>query len=305
MVKNDLLGILGYVLLTGALVAVFYGAVRLYYLSGVMNLSEVAARRKTTWQLHLRRTATQKTAGFSYWLKEMKLLWRTPSYFNNCLLINLVWPLLIWIVLRGTNIQYIFDYFKWSPEMQTAIIWAINLALAFLIAGSNSVAVTSVSREGKGYFVMKYLPLSFRKQLRAKLWSGITVGTAAGLVYLLLIYPLFHLTGWSIFAVALVIWLANVLISALGLMIDLKQPQLVGDDEQGVVRQNYNIYLTLIIAALIAVGLIGLGIYFFQVWQMPLTIIIGVITALLIVLSGLAYQLALQTGPKDLSLVEK
>ncbi|MFR9256764.1 MAG: hypothetical protein ACLVJ6_15405 [Merdibacter sp.] len=108
----------------------------------------------------------------AFLLKELRMLFRTPVYFMNCVLTALLMPVLLVIIIvsafseLGTQIALPITL-GYIPNL-----WAITLLIAFaaggFMGGINMISSTSVSREGTNAFFMKYIPVPVQTQVMAK-----------------------------------------------------------------------------------------------------------------------------------------
>ena len=89
----------------------------------------------------------------AFLLKELRMLFRTPVYFMNCVLTALLMPVLLVIIIvsafseLGTQIALPITL-GYIPDL-----WAVTLLIAFaaggFMGGINMISSTSVSREGQ------------------------------------------------------------------------------------------------------------------------------------------------------------
>jgi ABC-2 type transport system permease protein len=127
-----------------------------------------------------------------------------------------------------------------SPEAAGWII-VISFAAASFLGGSNGTTSTSISREGQELYVKKYLPVSYRQQLTAKVLSGFVLGLAAVIMMVLFAVLGLKLSPWLGLLILATAWLPVLLTSLTGIIIDLYNPKLDWDNEQKAVKQNMNV----------------------------------------------------------------
>jgi len=224
------------------------------YFKGLVGSSETTARRKMLTSSDYERLGQGSPALISYFRKEMRLLIRVPSYFMNCVLTNLLIPVLLIIpfLVQSHNEEVVMPWVELisQPQGQTILMVVIVGAVIFL-AGSNAITATSLSREGQEFFISKYIPLSYKRQIMAKLLSGYVFGFI-GVVLLLLgaviLMPLDIALIGMILAVSLV---AIVPIVQAGLLIDIFRPKLDWDNEQKAVKQNLNVLFSILFSILL------------------------------------------------------
>ncbi|MDD2503117.1 MAG: hypothetical protein PHP79_05595 [Clostridia bacterium] len=227
----------------------------LLYLRGVVGMSETGSSRKKNSSFMLEKEVEQSSVVSSYFLVELKLLFRTPIYFVNCVMINFLWPifLLLPFVIEQESrsmLQKIIPMVN-NPDIVGTILIA-SFSLAFFLGGTNGTASTSISREGQELYIKKYLPVSYRQQLTAKVLSGFVLGVSGIIVFVACAVFLLKLSLWTAFLIILTAWLPILLTSLTGLLIDLYNPKLNWDNEQKAVKQNVNLLYNMLIGLLFA-----------------------------------------------------
>ena len=151
---------------------IFFSA-NFFYFKGVVGISEAPSARKGWMENGLERTVRRSSPVKSYTLKELRLLFRTPVYFLNCVVMNFLWPLFLLIPFftqpEAFKMLLMVESFV-QDSQRGGIVLAIFFALSLFVSATNSIASTTFSREGQNIFVNKYLPIDYRKQLLAKLY---------------------------------------------------------------------------------------------------------------------------------------
>ncbi len=132
------------------------------------------------------------------------------------------------------------------------IVLIATFSIAFFLGGANGTTSTSISREGQELFVKKYLPVSYRQQLTAKVLSGFILGGIGVLMLVLSAVFLLKLSLWTALLIMLTAWMPILLTSITGLLIDLYNPKLDWDSEQKAVKQNVNVLYNMLIGLIFA-----------------------------------------------------
>jgi ABC-2 type transport system permease protein len=253
----------------------------LIYLRGVVGMSETSSSRKKNGSVKLDEKAEQNSVVTTYTLVELKLLFRTPIYFVNCVMINFLLPVFLFIPFifqqesQGA-LQEIIPRIN-SPEA-SGIVLMVFFSIAFFLGGTNGVTSTSISREGQELFIKKYLPVSYRQQLTAKVLSGFILGLFGVLMLVLSAMFLLKLPLATALIIMLTAWLPILLTSITGLLVDLYNPKLNWDSEQKAVKQNINVLYNMLI------GLILLG----PLWLLlPLSSNLVLVIGILVLVYGL------------------
>ncbi|QGU94619.1 hypothetical protein GOM49_05455 [Clostridium bovifaecis] len=233
------------------------------YFKGVIGISETTSRRTKLSTIEFSKATEQNSLLKAYTLKELKILFRTPAYFMNCIIINFFWPIFLLLPLITNsggigNLEMVRNFIN-APNNLPIIMAGSSLLFAF-VSSSNGISSTSISREGRNLFINKFLPISYKTQIISKALSGMImslVGMFMLILSLLLIAkPSLSLIILIIITGLLVIPFANLI----GILIDLNSPRLNWDNEQKAVKQNMNLLISWILTTIIP-GLLGFIIY--------------------------------------------
>ena len=87
---------------------------------------------------------------------DLRLIFRTPQLFMNCVAILLYVPILLILLILSNNISGLSEIINNNEKL---VIVSIYLITVLLISIGN-VSITSISREGKDILVSKYIPAS-------------------------------------------------------------------------------------------------------------------------------------------------
>jgi ABC-2 type transport system permease protein len=239
------LGLLIAITLSSLIIFIFVG--ESLYFKGVIGISEAASNRKHLSSDELYKATEQNSVIKAYTIKELKVLFRTPAYFLNCVVINFFWPviLILPLVINQDSMEGLkmIKSFLNTPNYLPIILAGSSLLLAF-VTGTNGVAATSISREGKSLFVNKFLPISYKDQIMAKVLSGIII-SIIGMVALT--FTLVIVAKPSPLLIILITIIGLLVISFanfVGILIDLFNPKLNWDNEQKAVKQNLNLLIS-------------------------------------------------------------
>jgi len=229
------------------------------YFRGVLGLSQQVSRRDFN---------AEKAGGFvsrsplgTYLSKELKLIFRTPIFFMNLVLIDILLPVFmlvpIFISLGADEFMAIKDQLMSSaPE---GILLTGSFIIFLFISAMNGITATSISREGKQLYMMKYLPLSYREQLNAKMLSGMVVSLTGMSLMIILLTVLLELSLPLAFLMLLAGVNAVTMTRITGMFIDASKPKLKWDNEVKAVKQNTNLVLNMLAGiAMAAVAVIFL-----------------------------------------------
>ncbi len=235
-----------FALCTAGAVAVFMIAGRLLYLKGVSGITETSAKRRAIKDLG--RETESTSALRAYFKKELRLLFRSPIAFMNCVLMTFIWPVIILIMLfSGGGKTEAFAYL--ISQMNDGLLLAVLVGASAFIASSIPITSTAISREGKSLYFAKYIPMSMHKQLKAKAYSGMLFSGIS--ILLLVLVGILIGASITVSIAALVIgMIAMAAISYAGLLIDVGNPKLEWINEQQAIKQNMNSLLSMLVGVL-------------------------------------------------------
>lgn len=262
------------------------------YFRGVVGMSETGSKRHKGAALQLDRAAAPASQFKTYAMTELKLLFRTPIYFLNCVLINFIWPIFfIFPALSGsTDLSFLADVEGYLADPATwNILLAGAFALCLFLGGSNAVTPTAISREGQGFYLKKYLPMSYKTQLLAKTFSGFVLGLVSLIVMVIFAVVFMRLPMLLALLILGTAWLGILVTSLSGILIDLINPKLKWNSEQQAVKQNMNVLYNMLLGAGGAALTIFAALRFSIGWVSALLLLIlsfGAISGVLYALLG-------------------
>ena len=214
---SGLFSILLYVGLSVLIYLILLWLGQLIYLRGVMGLSETGSKRNKSNGLDLEKEVVKGSIIRTYTLVELKLLFRTPIYFINCVMINFLWPVFIILplIFQPAEANMIHELSKILNKPGTEGNDSGRIpCCCIILSATNGTASTSISREGQQLFVKKYLLVSYRQQLNAKILSGFILGFVSVLIMFL----------FAVFMFKLPLWLGLFILSAAWLPVPVYQP---------------------------------------------------------------------------------
>jgi ABC-2 type transport system permease protein len=260
--SGDWSGFLSFLIYIGFSLLVFLAVLLMgewIYLRSVMGMSETGSRRHKTGSNYLEKEAVRGSVVGTYLKTELKLLIRTPIYFINCVIIYFLWPIFLFLPMimqnpaEKTDMMKGITGFMADPEASGFILIGAFIFAVFM-GCMNATTSTSISREGGELFIKKYIPVSYQKQLTAKVLSGFVLGLAAIIIAVFLAVLVFKLPVWTGLLILLTAWLPIMSTCISGLLIDLYNPKLDWDSEQKAVKQNVNVLYNMI-AGVVPAGL--------------------------------------------------
>lgn len=256
---------------------------RTVYFRGVIGLSSSSGHRRTLSVQDLARASRPGKAWMSYMIKDLRILFRTPIYFMNCVLMNFLWPVFLCIPLftgPGGPLAALREFrqlgagIRMDSGIVLVYIACITFGVSAFVAGTNGITASALSREGRLLYVMKMIPMSYNQQILAKISAGVALGLAGTLMTLLLAIILVLPPFWLILVLLPVLPGAIVLPSFAGIVFDLLWPKLKWDNEQKAVKQNLNVLLGMLTSMLLIALTIGPVVLIQPAWAIALLLLV-------------------------------
>lgn len=199
--------------------------------------------------------------------KEIKTILRSPIYALNCLINIVVAPVMAYMITKRAP-QMIFDYLG---EFEMTMI---GIFAAFAIMSINMVPSTSISREGKCYWITQIAPVSLKNQAKGRIKAATIFYLIAGEIFIFLFGVLLKIDFLYIIYGLAVIPVGAFPFSYLGLLVDMVKPKLYWDKESEAVKQNFNSVLGILACILLTVVyMIPFGLYMVGLLNQMLTLI--------------------------------
>ena len=201
--------------------------------------------------------------------REWNEILKVPVYLLNGVLGAMMLPIMLIGMSVGmsseqdSEVSWNFLLRLMQDSLSPMDVMLILTALLMFISWVNPIIATAISREGGRMPIAKYIPVSPRTQLWAKLSVSLTINGAAILLMGIAVAALLgtHYLGAVLGAVVL----ANLFSLATGciaLTIDASRPTLHWQTEQQVMKQNMNQMICMLVVLLVALipvaGVVGM-----------------------------------------------
>jgi ABC-2 type transport system permease protein len=230
---------------------------KIYFRGVIGNLSSGTKKGK---EVKLKKIKTN-SIGKSYIIKEFKVLLKNPIFFIQCVLPSVLMPIIflgIFIVTLNTNnSQEALNEFKsvLGIYIETPIGLAIIISVTEFLTSMLYIAPTVISRDGQNAIFMKYIPISYYKQLIYKGIPNIFFGTITSTIVIAFIYILAKPSLLFLLTVFIINLILLILQTLLMELVDLRKPKLEWTTEHAVVKQNLNL-LWPVVLNLLEIGII-------------------------------------------------
>ncbi|NLZ47501.1 MAG: hypothetical protein GX895_01730 [Clostridiales bacterium] len=269
---KGIINLLLFIVISVAAVMIFMIVGELLYFKGALGNSEVYSKRKKLSKEQMNKNLQKNSAMKAFMLKEFRILFRTPSYLLNCVISGMIWPIFVVIGMLGSGAlnseegNTILELMKNNSILGIALV--VIFAMSVLFSGSSGVASTSISRDGQNLFVSKYIPLSFKDQIIARIIPAVILSSISVLITLLAAFAYIGFVPKLIITGLIVSILGILLTSFVGILLELKFPKLNWDNEEKAVKQNMNFMIVmfgsmiLAVATAILIIILSLGLWY-------------------------------------------
>ena len=231
---------------------------RFFYKSVLSGQEVVRRRRAVPIDAWGRKRIGSVTPLMALLVREWRLFFRTPVFVMNGITGAIMGPFMIIVTLFGKDRQS-SEIFLVLNNPQFALPVALAAVGLMLFAGGmNITASTALSREGAGFWISKMIPVTPRIQVAAKLLHSSVVAAlcmaATGVALMIFIKLVF----WRLLVAFILGILGSVLITVLGLLIDILRPKLEWTNPQEAVKSNLNGFLGIMVTFAV-IGILALA----------------------------------------------
>ncbi|MBR1693026.1 MAG: hypothetical protein IJ711_09700 [Lachnospiraceae bacterium] len=274
--KNPRL-LIPYIVFQLLVLGVFMLVAKLLYARGLMAVGVENGESGSLQSKALRYAQKSRRPWAACMQKEFRVLMRTPPFFLNCIAVNLLWPGLGYVIAALQSDSAVFKrYIQLYRDGNEAMQWIMTLlvlGISVLLTASNSIASSSITREGKHFYVMKYLPVSYKVQLHVKALTSILISGGFALLYLVIAACFIQIRITVLFYYALLALQQIVFISYFGVLLDTIGPKLVWEDEINALRANRNVFFNMAYAMLITAVFLFVLFCLYRYTRLPLAFI--------------------------------
>jgi ABC-2 type transport system permease protein len=238
-------GFLNLALFVGTSVLLFAGILvlseRLFY-RGLVGLGEVSGRKRPLSAAQMaRKVSSGRHPVRAIFAREWRIMNRTPIFLLNGVLVVVIVPV-VFVFMAGTGGRG--DNTAILKMMTTANPVTVILAAALFmtVCGSlNGTSSSTFSREGAQFWISRVIPVSPRDQVTAKFIHSYLVSIMGTVTASVVAVVILHLGPAPLAAAAALSLAAGVLLTAVGMMIDLARPLLDWTNPQKAIKQNLNV----------------------------------------------------------------
>ena len=215
------------------------------YFKGLIGGQESRSKKKAITSKEYSSILKGSSQSVSIFIKDFKVLLRTPIYLFNCVSTVILIPFIFIIMPLMTGAGDMLAPVRGLVESNFNVAMLIFAGAFMMFSLLNPTASTTFSREGKHFWIDRSLPINFSSHIIGRIMSpmllhiltiaAMTVGVNyfIRLDFVYLIMPI--ILGL----------LGGIPISLIGLIVDLKRPLLDWTNPQRAVKQNLNVLIAM------------------------------------------------------------
>lgn len=283
--EGSILALIAYIAVNAAVIAVMLLLSEALYFRGVIGLTSSDNNKSAKSIDQLLAGCSQHSQIWAYFMKEVRILVRTPVFFTNCIAINFLWPIFVYAMYKIQSRRFTLaelQHYYAHRDLHIQLIFLLgSVGISIIVAAINSLSSNAISREGKHFSFMKYIPVPYFIQWHAKALVGIVFPAAGVLIFyipacIVVKVPLIQILLFTCLSI-----MSVTLVSYTGIYIDSIQPKLIWDDEMSALRENYNTFFSMAISiAFTCVVCIG-GFFLFSNTQISITFLAFILVIIL------------------------
>lgn len=305
--EGSIVSFIGYLLVNVLAIVIMILLAELVYFKGVINLSVNKGSVDENLNKLLDKSM-KRSVFYSYFMKEVRLLMRTPAFYTHCIVANFIWPIFVFAVFKASGTSITIDWLRtnYLSDLNIQLFFVVFIVgISAFLTSLNSISSNAISREGKHFHFMKSIPVSYNIQWHVKSFVGSLFAFIGIMVFfiptsIILQIPFLHVIGY-IFLSALAI----LFVSYMGIYIDSIQPKLVWDDELSVLRENYNMFFSMgIIIVFVAFFSIG-GYFYFMNSNMTFSLLFIIYSILLLLCNLIIYVISKKSIVRNIMMQEE
>ena len=299
-------GLLQFLLLAGvsglAVVGMIALAEKLFY-KGVIGLNEIAAKRRKFSRVEMeKRISSGRHPIRAVFLREVRLMNRTPIYLLNGVLVGVIVPVIFLAGAKSGGGGLVAVFKRLESSHATTLI--LGLAAFFLVCGCiNGTASSTFSREGRHFWISKAIPVPWRQQVAAKFLHSYVVSLIGIVAAAVVAAVVIGIPAASMFLAALLALAGSAALNVAGMRVDLARPLLKWTNPQQAIKQNFNVVFAMVID-LGFIAACGFLAHFLMNAGLPGTLVYFVLLAVASIAAWIAWRELLSFADKKYSGIE-
>ena len=301
-------GLANLALLLGVSLAFFAGIVvmseKLFY-RGLVGLGETTGKkRRLTRDEMSRRVSSGRRAGAAVFAREWRIMNRTPIFLLNGVLVVIIVPVIFVLMATmgsgkggsggGSDLSAILNTMTSTNPLYVILAAALFMTICGSLNGTSS---STFSREGAQFWISRVIPVAPREQAAAKFLHSYLIAMLGVVTASVVAAIILHLKAVHLAAAAGLALVVGVLLTAVGMIIDLARPLLDWTNPQKAIKQNLNVLLAL----LADIGILTAAFFGVRALiraKLAANVVMGVLFVGLAAFAALSYRILLKFADK-------
>lgn len=275
--SGNILDLLISISCVGISVVLFIFVTKTFYLKGALNMQD-AGSGKILSDAELEKRSKQKNVMNALITKEYRMVRRNSVYLLHNFFMGALWPIAVVLMFKQAlpsiiemiNNSQNVNFGGFNMEVFMLVETALTLIVLFIITiplMMQTLAYTSISREGNSFSIMKQLPISYEIQLEAKRRMASYVAQASVTGYTLLIFIgisiLLHVPIYYFVLPLIIVYLVTEMNVNLNMYMGIQKADVSWDNEKDIIDKPVLLVLCglspMIVTLIFAVVMFGLG----------------------------------------------
>ncbi len=302
--NNSIVYLMEYIFINIIAVIVFLITAKYLYLPGLYKLKSTSSNKNRGKKIAISDKIKVRKIGWSYFRKEIMILFRTNAYFMNCIIVNMLWPVaitVIFILQRNSDTLNNFIKLYHQGRKSTDLILLLGIVLAsVLVTAANSLGSSAFTREGAHFEFVKYIPVDYKTQINVKALISMIFSYGSMILNILIVSYFIRINLLVVLYFLIISLLGVIFITYLGILLDTIHPKLIWDDELNALRGNLNVFFNMSFAMLLGLVfcIIGIIMYFVDILK-SLEIYI-IFLFVLVCAARLMYRICVVNGKRNI-----
>jgi ABC-2 type transport system permease protein len=226
-----------------AFIVIVYVSSKIYYAGALSQLESAKSKHSSPNKRFSYETGSPM---FAIFIREWKMLIRTPVYALNSLTTVIIGPLIVLLPAFGSksSMDPLMKQLSGLSDSGHGMFVMFGLALAGVIfAALNPAASTVYSREGKTFWISRTLPVTPQLQVTAKLLSVFSLSAATAILTIIAAAVCYGISAYLAFGAVVLSVIVSFALTAVNVIVDLLHPKLNWNSQQEAIKQNMNVLL--------------------------------------------------------------
>ena len=219
---------------------------KLFY-RGLVGLGEVSGRRRSLSRAQMsQRVSSGRHPVRAIFAREWRIMNRTPIFLLNGTLVVLIVPILfVMMATTGGGRGDAGSILKIMTSAQPLFVILASAGFMVVCGSLNGTSSSTFSREGVQFWISRVIPVAPRDQVAAKFLHSYLVSILGTVTASAVAVAVLHIKVAHLAAAAGLSLVAGVLLTAIGMIIDLARPLLDWTNPQKAIKQNLNVLLAM------------------------------------------------------------